>query len=143
VAWVSQLARTVGAHTPIEVVRVTDLRKLVEAKNRDTTLVLQALGLAGKKAHGDWKITVFDVKREWLCRPAEEDPGSDLSGVPVCEADWQRKGIGAKARSYSGCGYLLDTMTGGRTLDTFRVDWQAASTWGFCVMPLQRFLDGA
>lgn len=143
VAWVSKLGAHVGAGSAIEVVRVTELRRLVETRGRDATGVLQALGLVGKKARGDWKVVVFDVKREWLCRPAESVPGDDLSGVATCEAGWQRRGRGARARSYSGCGYLLDTVTQARTLDSFRVDWQTASTWGFCVLPLQRFLEGA
>lgn len=144
VAWVSRVGTQVSGRTPLPVVRTSDLRRLVEAEKRDPTGVLQALGLvSGKKARGSWKVVVFDVERDWLCRPVETEPGADLSGVPACETGWQRPGVGVKPRSFTGCGYLKDTRTGERTLDTFRVDWQTAVSWGFCVLPLERFLEGA
>ncbi len=151
VAWVSPLRATVGARTALQVVRVADLRKLVEARKRDPALVLQALGLVGKRGPGKrtWKVTVFDVKSTWLCRPFEQGesgagPGdSVIEGVATCPSDQQAPGRQTLPRSYSGCGYLLDTATGARTLDVFRVDWAAAITWGFCVLPLERFLEGA
>jgi hypothetical protein len=143
VAWVSELGDRLGANSMMEVVRVTDLRRLVEGLGRDPTRVLRALGLAKKRAKGRWKVTVFDVKRDWLCRPVEGAPGRDLAGVPTCEESWQRKGPGTYRASYSGCGYLLDTQAGTRTLDSYRLRWGTAVTWGFCVLPLERFLAGA
>ena len=151
VAWVSPLRATVGARAALEVVRVVDLRKLVEARKRDPAAVLQALGLVGKRGHGKrrWKVTVFDVKSTWLCRPVAQGesgagPGdSVIEGVAACPSDQREPGRHTLPRAYSGCGYLLDTTTGARTLDVFRVDWAAAITWGFCVLPLERFLEGA
>ena len=140
VAWVSPVGMTVGAGAPLQVVRVADLRRFAEGK--ESLAVLQALGLAGRKDQRAWKVTVFDVKREWLCRPAEWEPGTDLSGVAACESGWQAPGRGTKARSYSGCGYLLDTQSEARTLDVYRVDWETAVSWGFCVLPWERFLGG-
>jgi hypothetical protein len=145
VAWVSPVGARAGRHTPLEVVRVSDLRRLVEARGRDALHVLQALGLVGRHGavHGAWKVTVFDVKNTWLCRPAEGEEGAPLGGVATCPSDWQQHGRGAKPRSFSGCGYLLDTGTNERSLDVFRVEWGDAVTWGFCVLPLDRFLQGA
>lgn len=144
VAWVSRLGARAGNQTGIPVVRTAELRRLAEEKNRDATAVLQALGLvSGKRARGSWKVVVFDVQRDWLCRPVDADAGADLSGVPACEGSWQGPGPGVKHRSYSGCGYLLDTRTEARTLDTYRIAWGDAIAWGFCVLPLQRFLQGA
>lgn len=145
VAWVSRLGQTAGARTALQVVRVADLRKLVEASDRDPTKVLRALGLIGKKAtaRGNWKVTVFDVKREWLCRPVEGPEEVTLAGVSACPANLQKRPWSTKARSWTGCGYLVDAASGARTLDVFRVEWQDAVAWGFCVLPLRRFLEGA
>ncbi len=145
VAWVSRLGATAGARTALQVVRVADLRRLVEESGRDPTRVLRALGLVGKRgtAKGTWKVTVFDVKREWLCRPVEGPEDATIAGVAACPTQLQRRIFGTKARSWSGCGYLLDAATGARTLDVFRIEWQDAVAWGFCVLPLRRFLEGA
>jgi hypothetical protein len=145
VAWVSRLEARAGAHTPLAVVRVADLRRLVEASDRDPTRVLRALGLVGKRqeARGAWKVTVFDVKREWLCRPVEGPVDATIAGVAACPGDLQSGAPGVRGSAWSGCGYLLDTATGTRTLDVFRIEWEAAVAWGFCVLPLRRFLDGA
>ncbi|MDP2308756.1 MAG: hypothetical protein Q8P18_22230 [Pseudomonadota bacterium] len=145
VAWVSRLPARAGAHTALAVVRVADLRRLVEESDRDATRVLRALGLVGKRqeARGAWKVTVFDVKRDWLCRPVDGPEDATIAGVAACPADLQRSARGVRASAWSGCGYLLDTATGTRTLDVFRVEWESAVAWGFCVLPLRRFLDGA
>lgn len=145
VAWVSRLGARAGAHTALAVVRVADLRRLVEENERDATRVLRALGLLGKRrrARGAWKVTVFDVKRDWLCRPVSGLEDATIAGVAACSADLQRGASGVRASAWSGCGYLLDTASGARTLDVLRVEWESAVAWGFCVLPLRRFLDGA
>jgi hypothetical protein len=90
-----------------------------------------------------YKVTLFDVKKEWLCRPVEDrTEGEDLSGVPACEASQQRRSRPAK-EGFTGCGYTLDTGASARGLDVFRIEWGAASAWGFCTLPLDRFLKGA
>jgi hypothetical protein len=119
VAWVSKLGKRAGSRTVLQVVRVADLRKRVEVEQRDPQGVLQALGLVGRKATGD------------------------VSGVRACEEKWQRPASGVRDESYSGCGYAKDTQTGERTLDVFHVDWEHAASWGFCVMPFERFVNGA
>lgn len=136
VAWLSPVARRVGAHAPLDVVQAADLQKLIQAKNRDATAVLRALGMVGPREEPDqWKVVVFDVKREWLCRPSE----GDTTGVPRCE-DTSRERIHRKA--WTGCGFVQDVVTGERTLDIYRIDWSTAATQGFCVLPLGRFLEG-
>lgn len=145
VAWVSTLGRTVGAHSGIEVVRVSELRQLVEARGRNDVAILRALGLLGARAQlrQDYKVTVFDVDRDWLCRPMDQDEGTTVAGMAVCPAEWQGPGPGTKRRAYTGCGYLADTDTGERTLDVWRLTWENAVSRGFCVLPLARFLGGA
>lgn len=142
VAWVSKLGKRAGSSTLLEVVRVADLRKRVELEKRDPKGVLQALGLAGKRARGKWKVVVFDVKAEQLCRPVEGKDGL-VEGVRACASDWQRRASGVRKESWGGCGYALDSQTGERTLDVFHVDWEHAATWGFCVLPFERFVNGA
>lgn len=145
VAWVSRLGKSVSAISGIQVVRVTELRKLVDSKQRDATAILRALGLLGARgtATDAYKVTIFDVKRDWLCRPVDADAGTTLGGVAVCPGNWQGPEPGTRGRSYGGCGYLEDTATGARTLDVYRLSWENAVTWGFCVLPISRFLGGA
>jgi hypothetical protein len=142
VAWVSKLGKRAGSRTVLQVVRVADLRKRIEVEQRDPQGVLQALGLVGKKARGKWKVVIFDVKADNLCRPVEGAEG-ELTGVRACEEKWQKPASGVRDDGFSGCGYARDTQTGERTLDVFHVDWAHAASWGFCVMPFERFVNGA
>ena len=146
VAWISPLNDSAGANTWLEVVRVSDLRAWIHAKGKDPNAVLHAVGMAGRKETIDkedlYKITIFDVKKEWLCRPIDGEEGVTVSGVPICENREQR-GLRGYKDGFTGCGYSLDTASSVRGLDVFRVQWSAASTLGFCTMPLERFLDGA
>lgn len=147
VAWVSRLNRGVRAETWLEVVRVSELRNWIRERGKDPVRLLQALGMAARKPHGrarkPHKVTIFDVKGEWLCRPMEgRNPGEMVSGVAVCERSQQGRRCG-HGRGYTGCGYTLDTGGSIRGLDVYRVQWKTASAWGFCVLPLDRFLEGA
>jgi len=144
VAWVSPVGQRVGRNTPLQMVRVSDLRQTVESAKRDQTAVLRALGLVGKHVPDrEWKVTVFDVRSEWLCRPMDGEEGDEVAGVGVCPGDWQRRGKGVRRKAWTGCGYLHDPVAGTRTLDVFRVPWSSAISFGFCVMPMTRFLEGA
>ncbi len=147
VAWISPLRATVGGGAWMEVVRVSDLRSWVRTHGADTTRLLEGLGMVprggNRRAEGPWKITIFDVERDWLCRPVEDaEPGEDRYGVAACEAGEQRPLRGHK-KGWTGCGYTLDVADATRGLDVYRVQWEVASAWGFCVMPLERFLGGA
>jgi hypothetical protein len=152
VAWISPVNQRVGAKGMLTVVRTLDLRALVVAKNRDLSAVLKALGMLRPKAEARkaYKITLFDVKADWLCRPlvleTEPEEGAEapvVGGVRVCGGRWQTAHPGILRKSWTDCGYLLDRVDGKRTLDVFRLDWRTAVTWGFCVMPLERFIEGA
>ena len=147
VAWISPVNQRVRSSTTMEVVRVQDLRAWVREHGAEPTRVLKGVGVlprnGGPGEDWDWKITIFDVRAEWMCRPMEDgDPGADSGGVAICD-----EGDSGKIRSnrfgYTGCGYTLDTAASTRGLDVFRVDWETASSQGFCVMPLERFLTGA
>lgn len=146
VAWISPINRTARSGTQLEVVRVQELRRWIRANSSDEDRVLQALGMLerGESATADYKITIFDVQSDWLCRPiADADPGADVTGVAACFEKGDRHADRDHRPGYTGCGYTLDTHASTRGLDVFRVPWSEASAWGFCVMPLERFLQGA
>lgn len=141
VAWVSPVRRHVRGHTALSVVRVADLRRMIQAQGPDPTRTLQSLGLLGPRAQvrRRWKVTLFDVQASQLCRPVEGVvEGEDADGLPACGG-----GRTSGAKRVTGCGQTLDTATKLPGLDQFQITWREASRQGFCVMPLERFLGGA
>jgi hypothetical protein len=147
VAWISRRSRRVPSSKVIEVVRVSDLRAWIRENGADETRLIQGLGMASRKgglaAKYPYKVTIFDVQAEWLCRPIPDGTdGADSYGVAVC-SDNDAKAVKHHKPGYTGCGYSLDTAASNRGLDVFRIRWSEASAWGFCVMPLDRFISGA
>lgn len=147
VAWVSRSGRRAWGSSQLEVVRVTDLRAWLQANAADSGRLVQALGMAprrgGRAARIPYKITIFDVQSDWLCRPVEGEPaGKALGGVLSCE-ERDARPTRHHRHGFTGCGYSLDTAASQRGLDVMRVRWEDASSWGFCVMPLDRFISGA
>lgn len=147
VAWVSPAGARVGPNADLEVVRVADLRRWIRDEGTDIGRLLQGLGMAPRnpkrKAAQDWKVTVFDVQSSWMCRPLDGRPaGQDELGVLTCD-EKDARSLRRHRYGYSGCGYTMDTGASSRGLDVYRVTWATASAWGFCVMPLERFLGGA
>jgi len=147
VAWISRRSRRVPSRQVIEVVRVSDLRAWIRDNGADEKRLIQGLGMASRKgglaAKHPYKITIFDVQADWLCRPIPDGTdGEDSYGVAVC-ADGDAKAVRHHRPGYTGCGYSLDTAASNRGLDVYRIRWSEASAWGFCVMPLDRFISGA
>lgn len=147
VVWVSPMGRRVRRRAHVEVVRLQDLRKFVVDNKADEARVVQALGMAprwgGRRANRPYKVVIFDVRADWMCRPVDDQsPGRDLSGVVACDPR-----VGGRqfqhGPGFTGCGYSLDTGASTRGLDVFRVRWSDASAGGFCTMPLSRFISGA
>lgn len=149
VAWISPVRDTVGGKDYIEVIRVRDLRAWVRANSSDPVRVLQATGMldrdpSERQTSREYKITVFDVQSAWLCRPViDAVAGEDISNIAACEIPEQRAADRHHRAGFTGCGYTLDTNASNRGLDVYRVSWEEAAAWGFCVMPLERFLEGA
>ena len=145
VAWISPTDKQVWDGTYMEVVRTGDLRTWLDRNGRDTLRLLRGLGMVKgtkgeKKAKQSWKITLFDVRSNVLCRPIEDGvPGEDKGGIPICEESEQSWKWGY-SKGFTGCGYIKDTQANVRGLDVYRVRWADASAWGFCVLPLERFL---
>lgn len=141
VAWVSPVRKQVWGRRSLSVVRVAELRTFVQAQGADRVRTLQALGIIGPrgKLRKRYKITLFDVSAEQLCRPVEHTlEGEDSDGLPACATGRQ---VGA--RHVTGCGTTTDTATGSPGLELYQVLWREAARAGFCVMPLERFLEGA
>ena len=149
VAWISPVRKSSRAKEMIEVVPFAKLRTWVHNNKADAKQILHYLGKlpanSKKKIDpADYKITVFDIHRDSLCRPIKDKPvGEVVNEVPIC-LEKHTKRINWRSRhGYTGCGYVIDTSTGLRSLDVFRISWQDASANGFCVLPLQRFLSEA
>lgn len=147
VVWVSPMGRRVKRGAHVEVVRLQDLRKFVVDNKASEARVVQALGMAprwgGRRAERLYKVVIFDVRAEWMCRPVDgQTPGLEMSGVVACAGQ-----VGGRAYQhgpgFTGCGYTLDTGASTRGIDVFRVRWSDASAGGFCTMPLSRFIKGA
>ena len=83
VAWVSPVRQRARGGAALSVVRVADLRTFVQAQGADQARTLQALGLVGSrgKVRKRYKVTLFDVSADQLCRPVEHTPeGDDADG---------------------------------------------------------------
>jgi hypothetical protein len=146
VAWISPVRARVGARGWMEVVELEDLEAWTKQNGKEPERLLQVAGVVGKKARRArsvlWKVTIFDVARDTTCRPIKSAlPGSEIASVAVCDSKQQSPARGAR-RGFTGCGYTLDTGAGTRGLDVLRVRWEDAAREGFCVMPLDRFLEG-
>jgi hypothetical protein len=139
VAWVSPAGQQVFHHSWLTVVPTTELQDWVAGHGNSVTRMLQGLGLrkSFKPPARRWKVTIFEVDADTLCRPmAEGEPGTRVGGHPVCRRN--DRGV----RGDDGCGYTVDTHAGDRGLDVFRIQWRDAAATGFCVLPADRFLRG-
>jgi len=141
VAWVSPVRKRVWGRSTLSVVRVSELRTFVQADGADQARTLQAIGAIGRRGRvrKRYKVTLFDVSADQLCRPVEHTiEGEDSDGLPACGGSRQ-----SGVRHDTGCGTTLDTAVDAPGFDLYRVLWRDAARNGFCVMPLERFLAGA
>lgn len=140
VAWVSPLQGRVFGNQWITVVPTADLQAWVRDQQADLGRLLQGLGL--KKRYSapamHWKVTIFEVSPDDLCRPVEHGaPGDRLAGHVICS-----KGSKGVSGAYDGCGYTTDRADDTRGVDVFSLRWRDAAAAGFCVLPAERFLLG-
>ncbi len=140
VAWVSPVRQAVGAGAWLPVVAAADLRAFVAKSDPSQGRLLQALGAQkkDKPPHRRYKVTIFEVRADLMCRPVEgADEGFVVDGLPSC-------GHHDRATSgNSGCGYTTDRKDDSRGFDLYRVPWRDAAARGFCVLPLDRYLEDA
>jgi len=142
VVWISPVPQRVTGGARLQVVALEDLEAWSERAGASPTRLLQGMGLVNRRARGrrarrPYKATVFEVRREWLCRPiAIAEAGTSQAGVPVCaEAPSRRLGRGP-----STCGYTVDALGQARGLDVYRIRWRDAASGGFCVYSLDKLL---
>lgn len=140
VAWVSPAGRQVRRSTWLTVLPTAALRGWSSTSAPTVGTLLQHLGLRKRATtpKRPWKITILEVEASALCRPVPDlDEGTELAGLPVCE-----RGDRTLRLKHEGCGYSTDLATQGRGADVFAVRWRDAASHGFCVLPLERFLQG-
>lgn len=140
VAWVSPLGKHVSGASWLPLVTTADLRAFA-AKNEadDYVRTLQWLGLrsSARPPQRRYKVVVFDVSRESLCRPVG---AGEPSGDEVRRCEDERA---APRAAHDGCGYLTDLRTETPSAPVFSARWEDVSADGFCVLPLERFLEAA
>lgn len=150
IAWVSPVQEQARPKETIEVVQLQDLQRWMDAEQADAKQVLHHLGMLPKRSRRTidpdaYKIVIFDVETDSLCRSvalSEDSTTLVIEGLSACT----ERAKPAKLYSrygYTGCGYTWDTQSQSKGLDVYRISWQDASKWGFCVLPLSRFLLGA
>lgn len=149
VAWITPINERAWPSEHIEVVRFVDFRLWARDEAPDTKTVLHAMGMLSERTRreveaNDFKITIFDVKRDWLCRPIKSfDEGALVEGIPICHTREQRQASWSRRFGFTGCGTISNTEPQASSFEVYRIPWNEAITWGFTTMPLDRFLDGA
>ena len=149
VAWVSPVGVTVRSNQAIEVVHLQSMQTWISTQDATPTELLKQLGMVSERASdvnsAKYKVTIFDVESNSLCRPIQVSEGDELqvAGLAVCSEKKTKPSQLYTRFGYTGCGYTKNSSTSDRGFDVYRVTWKEASKWGFCVLPLERFLLGA
>jgi hypothetical protein len=139
VAWISPQGARASGRTWLTVVRTAELRAWTDSHDADLTRLLQGLGLrrSDEPPRRPWKVVVFDIEPDRMCRPvATEAPGANVGGVTTCLQ--LARGVDGRDR---GCGHAIDFEGDARGPDLFQIRWDDAARQGFCVLPVGRFLD--
>ena len=131
-----------SAHSSLGSLRVLP----INAVKIDRGLVEHVATAAADAAIVDAVIAVSEGTRKEVLECYELDParvrvihnGIDLD---IFRREDPKPAHGA-GHGFTGCGYSRDTGSGSRGLDVLRVRWEDAAREGFCVMPLDRFLEG-
>ena len=140
VAWVSPLGVKAGPRRWIPVVQTAQLRDAISTDDADLARMLQLLGERRRSTRPKrrYKVVVFEVAPEYLCRPlVDTEAGMVVDGQPSCPPRF-----GKTSRRYSGCGFTTDLSDDSRGLDLYRVQWRDVAQSGFCVLPAERFVQG-
>jgi hypothetical protein len=139
VAWLSPIGRRAQARTWLTVVPAADLRDFIDREHADLVRTLRYLGVQrhDRAPRHAWKVVVFDVPITALCRPVRDaTPGMSEGGVTVCPD--RHHGVDGRD---DRCGRLVDTVTGQPGITAFQIPWEDAAIQGFCVLPMERFLQ--
>lgn len=140
VAWVSPLRRSVGGRRWLTLVPTAELRRWGRDEGRGSVArMLQHLGMRkrSKEPRRRYKVVVFDVRSETLCRPVtDREGGIETGGLASCVESATRL-----REAHDGCGRVED-LAGGDATAVFRARWDDVVRNGFCVLPAERFLQG-
>lgn len=124
----------------IRVVPARDLASWVaEQRPAWTGRTLQRLGLRKRNVDPKrrFKVVIFDVSREDLCRPVVEvEAEMPIQGVPPCPSRLARPD-----KVTTGCGHTLDHRTGGPGFTQYAIRSRTAHAKGSCTVPLERYLE--
>ncbi len=150
VAWISPVRQRVRANEMVEVVHLQTLQDWLNSEGDDPKRLLHQMGMLSDRSKKsidttDYKITIFDVDTRGLCRPIaqnEENFQTEINGISSCSSK-QSQASRLSRYGFTGCGYTMNTSNNQRGFDVYRISWETASTYGFCVFPLDRFLQGA
>ncbi|MCB9682477.1 MAG: hypothetical protein H6733_13515 [Alphaproteobacteria bacterium] len=142
VAWVAPASQRVLGTGWLTVVPTRALRAWIEAEQADAARLLQRLGRrrSSRDPVRTWVVTVFEVDAGRLCRPIDEDAAGGAARVgdaAVCP-HFDKKVQG----TCDGCGRTIDRALNRPALEVFAIQWRDAAARGFCVLPIDRFLQG-
>lgn len=138
VAWVSPLRRKVGKNGWLTLVPTTELKAFADEHAKGSVArLLQHVGQRKRSSEPSrsYKVVVFDVRAEQLCRPLEDrEGGEEAFGMVSCPERVSR----FRERT-DACGTLED-RAGGEGPPVFRARWRDVVRNGFCVLPADRFV---
>jgi len=138
VAWVSPLRKTVRGRTWLTLVPTAELRAWAQSEGQGSVgRLLQHMGMRkrSKEPRRRYKVVVFDVRAENLCRPVgDREGGVETSGLASCVESGTRL-----KEAHDGCGRVSDTQSDATTA-VLRARWDDVVRNGFCVLPAERFL---
>jgi hypothetical protein len=106
-----------------------------------TGRTLQRLGLRKRNTDpsAKYKVLIYDVEREALCRPvAEADPDEAIAGVLPCG-----KRLSKPTRGRTGCGMTVDRRRGEPGFTVYAIRHRDAARHGHCAVPLDRYVRQA
>lgn len=139
VAWVSPLGKKVGKNGWLTLTPTQQLRSWARAEaDGSVARLLQRMGLRkrSKEPKKAYKVVIFDVRAEQLCRPlGDREGGEEAFGMVSCPEKATRY-----REANDGCGTLADAA-GGEGPVVYRARWRDVVRNGFCVLPAERFLQ--
>lgn len=141
VVWISPLNRRALPRARLTVVPTRTLRTWINERDADVPRLLAGLGLRKpqRRIRRPWKAVIFEVDADQLCRPTEGLAPTERASDGALTCPHGARGIRAR---HDHCGRLVDLVSAKPSLPAYHTRWRDASTRGFCVLPLERFVRG-
>lgn len=143
VAWVSPTREKAGNNKWLSVVPTRELTAwLREHPDATTGDLLRRVGMRTKpgEPRRTYKVTIFEVASQHLCRPIEGALETDvIDGVHACSG-----GLNRTTKTYDGCGVATDFNLASPGPTLYKAQWRDLARNGFCLLPAERFVaEGA